>query len=128
MQSSGQMSWQPPQRMHSVPSAGLLFEDRVRPAVEASGPLEPRLVLREALFDLGDADAARDGAGGRLLTRDALVIEVPFIAIVDVDLDLDLGRQARPAPEEAVDRRAPRLPSATALIAMRGPNAASPPV
>ena len=60
MQSSGQMSWQPPQRMHSVPSAGLsskiVFVQQWRQRVPSSRASP----LPEALLDLGDADAPRD--------------------------------------------------------------------
>src|SRR5512140_1012646 len=87
-----------------------LLEDRVRPAVEAALPFEPRLALREAFLDLGDADAARDRAGRRRLARNPLEIEVPLVAIVHVDLDRHLGRRPRPAPEEGVDRKGAALP------------------
>ena len=67
MQSSGQTSWHPPHSRHSVPSSGVLLEDRVGPAVEAARALEPRLALAEALLDLGDPDAPRDRARRGLL-------------------------------------------------------------
>ena len=82
---------------------GILAKGRVGPAPQATGAFQTRLPLGETLFDLGNADPARDRTRGRLLAGDALEVEPALVPGVDRDLDQAVEFRPRLAPQVLVD-------------------------